>query len=82
MNVLLSYCLVLSVSASSWCVGRAAVCDFGTPWTFLLPFFLFFLINLHFYVLGYFLFASEIVSSMTTVLSSVGCHYGHGTLYH
>ena len=23
----------------SWCLGRAAVCDCGTPWTFLLPFF-------------------------------------------
>ena len=22
-----------------WCLGRAAVCDCGTPWTFLLPFF-------------------------------------------
>ena len=28
-------CLVLSVSSSSWCLGRAAVCVFGTP----LPFF-------------------------------------------
>ena len=27
-----------SVSCSSWGLGRAAVCDFGTPWTFLLPF--------------------------------------------
>ena len=27
------------VSSSSWCLGRAAVCDCGTPWTFLLPFF-------------------------------------------
>ena len=26
------------VSSSSWCLGRAAVCDCGTPWTFLLPF--------------------------------------------
>ena len=26
-------------SSSSWCLGRAAVCDSGTPWTFLLPFF-------------------------------------------
>ena len=34
-------CLDLSVSSSSWCLGRAAVCDCGTPWTFLLPFFLF-----------------------------------------
>ena len=23
---------------SSWCLGRAAVCDCDTPWTFLLPF--------------------------------------------
>ena len=34
-------CLDLSVSSSSWCPGRAAVCDCGTPWTFLLPFFFF-----------------------------------------
>ena len=36
----LSICayLVLSVSSSSWYLGRAAVCDCGTPWTFLLPF--------------------------------------------
>ena len=32
-------CLDLLVSSSSWCLGRAAVCDCGTPWTFLLPFF-------------------------------------------
>ena len=30
--------LDLSVSSSSWCLGRAAVCDCDTPWTFLLPF--------------------------------------------
>ena len=30
-------CLVLSVSSSSWCLGKAAVCDCGTPWTFLFP---------------------------------------------
>ena len=30
-------CLVLSVSSSSWYLGRAAVYDCGTPWTFLLP---------------------------------------------
>ena len=30
----------MSVSSSSWGLGRAAVCDCGTPWTFLLPFFL------------------------------------------
>ena len=27
-----------SVSSSSWGLRRAAVCDCGTPWTFLLPF--------------------------------------------
>ena len=32
-------CLDLLVSSSSWGLGRAAVCDCGTPWTFLLPFF-------------------------------------------
>ena len=32
-------CLDLSVSSSSWGLGRAAVCDCGTPSTFLLPFF-------------------------------------------
>ena len=31
-------CLDLSVSSSSWSLGRAVVCDCGTPWTFLLPF--------------------------------------------
>ena len=31
-------CLDLSVSSSSWVLGRAAVCDYGTPWTFLFPF--------------------------------------------
>ena len=30
-------CLDLSVSSSSWCLGRAAVCDCGTRWTFFLP---------------------------------------------
>ena len=35
-------CLDLSISSSSWCQRRAAVCDCGTPWTFLLPFFCFF----------------------------------------
>ena len=28
----------LSFSSSSWGLGRAAVCDCGIPWTFLLPF--------------------------------------------
>ena len=27
------------ISSSSWCLGRAEVCDCGTPWTFLLPYF-------------------------------------------
>ena len=34
-----------SVSSSSWCLGRAAVCDCGIPWTFLLPFFFFFFVE-------------------------------------
>ena len=29
----------LSVLSSSLCLGRAAVCDYGTPWTFSLIFF-------------------------------------------
>ena len=40
-RVKLASCLDLSVSSSSWGLGRAAVCDCGTPWTFLLPFFSF-----------------------------------------
>ena len=39
-------CLDLSVSSSSWCLGRAAVFDCGTPWSFLLPFFFFFFLSL------------------------------------
>ena len=31
--------LFLLVFSYSWCLGRAAVCDCGSPWTFLLPFF-------------------------------------------
>ena len=31
--------LVLSVSSSSWCLGRAAVCDCGTPGFFSYPFY-------------------------------------------
>ena len=30
--------LALLVSSSSWCLGRAKVCDCGTPWAFLLSF--------------------------------------------
>ena len=36
--LVLSVRLDLSVFSSSWGLGRAAVCDCGTPWTFLLPF--------------------------------------------
>ena len=36
---LFDLCLFLSVSSSSWFLERAAVCDCGTPWTFVLPFF-------------------------------------------
>ena len=31
-------CASLDLSVSSWGLGRAAVCDCGTPWTFVLPF--------------------------------------------
>ena len=44
----------LSVSSFSWCLGRAAVCDCGTPWTFLLPFFAFYG-HLHYFVFAFFL---------------------------
>ena len=33
------FVLILSVSSSTWCLGRVAAWDCGTPWTFLLPFF-------------------------------------------
>ena len=36
-SVLICACLLLSVSPSSLSLGRAAVCDCGIPWTFLLP---------------------------------------------
>ena len=32
-------CLVLSVFSSSWCLGRTAARNSGTPWGFLSPFF-------------------------------------------
>ena len=32
-------CLDLSALPSSWCLGRAAICDCGTPWTFSLTLF-------------------------------------------
>ena len=37
----------LSVSSSSWCLGRSAVCDCGSPCTFLLPLFVFFFFSFH-----------------------------------
>ena len=40
VRLFVSACLDLSVSSSSWGLGRAAVCDCCTPWTFLLPFLL------------------------------------------
>ena len=37
---LFDFCLFGVVCfSSSWCLGRAAVCDCGTPWTFSLTFF-------------------------------------------
>ena len=33
-----SICACLVLSVSSWCLGRATVCDCGIPWTFLYPF--------------------------------------------
>ena len=33
------YLLVFVIFSSSWCLGLAVVCDFGTPWTFLLTVF-------------------------------------------
>ena len=42
--------LDLSVSSFSWCLGRAAVCDFGTPWTF--TFFLLLFVALWFILQG------------------------------
>ena len=51
-------CLDLSVSTSSWGLGRAAVCDCGTPWTFLLPFFV--------------LFCSYVFSPFSIAITSLG----------
>ena len=41
---LICACLVLSVFPSSWCLGRAAACNCGTPWTF---FYLFYRVTLY-----------------------------------
>ena len=32
--------LTLLFRQPTWCLGRAAVCDCGIPWTFLIPFFM------------------------------------------
>ena len=48
----------LSVSSSSWGLGRAAVCDRGTPWTFLLPVFSFLAIQRRFLCCSFSLFVS------------------------
>ena len=37
--------MVLSVSSSSWCLGRTVACDSGTPWSFLLPLIFHFIIT-------------------------------------
>ena len=37
---LICACLVLSVSSSSTCLGWTAASDCGTPWTFLLHFYI------------------------------------------
>ena len=38
MHLFVLYVLVFDNFSSSWCRGLAAVCDCGTPWTFLLTF--------------------------------------------
>ena len=60
-------CLDLSVSSSSWCLGRAAVCDYGTPWTFLLLF-LNSLYNLYFFVCCN---SQQLIYSTVVLLTSV-----------
>ena len=39
LSVFRTFVRFVLVSSSSWCLGRAAVCDCGTSWTFLLPLF-------------------------------------------
>ena len=55
-------CLILSVSSSSWCLGRAAVCDCGTPLTFLLPFLVLFIRLFDLRLFGFVCFLSLLVS--------------------
>ena len=38
ISLFVLYVLILSFFSSSWCRGLAAVCDCGTPWSFLLTF--------------------------------------------
>ena len=46
-------CLVLSVSSSARCLGRAAVCDCGTPWTFILLFLYVSFLSIYLYLNAY-----------------------------
>ena len=60
---------------SSWCLGRDAVCDCGTPWTFLLPFFLsaiFFIIR-QFYAKT----KKKVVGAQNLHFAFTRCHYQH-----
>ena len=38
VHLFVLHVLVFVLLTSSWCRGFAAVCDYGTPWTFLLSF--------------------------------------------
>ena len=63
-------CLDLSVSSSSWNLGRTAVCDCGTPWTFLLPFFFFFFFFFNFFTLCHFVLV--FFSPFSIAITSLG----------
>ena len=62
-------CLDLSVSSSSWSLGRAAVCDCGTPWTFLLAFFLDLPVLVLFFVALWFILRGDLLYIFL-------CHFG------
>ena len=51
----------------SWGLGRAAVCDCGTPWTFLLPFF-----TLWYFVLVFFSPFSMAITSLGEEKTNLG----------
>ena len=61
----------LSVSSSSWGLGRAAVCDCGTPWTFLLPFLIVYMVNDS---LQYNLFNMPLTHIPNNSMQNRGCH--------